>query len=429
VKIFATITAVVLFCAVYLEAATPSTGNTIYDSDTNHLWNRLNETLFERTASDGKHYGFGQMDILYWASTTNLLVGTSHQLALNVLDEFINTHGEKLIQDPLNKALLQRDLWALFDWTAEGRNWNHETERKKLLKRLAVAIQRLELTTNEIASLPDNYVLADKNHLSDLPHGLFQTNGDWISISVNNAERLVPMHDGGFGGRSVFTVWFHDADGRNAATNYLDQISSVKPMWIPSTSSFPPNEMDINPNFPQFPTNSQWALVRRLCVIDTDGRIQPTRIVESIQLRTYSSISSYNLDPRLPELHNAQQVNEFQMTRAQANLISIAQDERCFTSNNNFFSFGRDAFEDHSRWQTNDMTRYQSIVLRSCYECHSGPGIYSVNSFTRSLSGARQVETTQMVESDGRREVERTLHWKEGRAEFGLLQGLWLQQN
>ena len=236
------------------------------------------------------------------------------------------------------------------------------------------------------------------------------------------------MHDGCFGGRSVFTVWFYYADGRNAATNYLDQISSVKPMWIPSTSSFPPNEMDINPNFPQFPTNSQWALVR-LCVIDTDGRIQPTRIVESIQLRTYSSMSSYNLDPRLPELHNAQQINEFQMTRAQANLISIAQDERCFTSNNNFFSFGRDAFEDHSRWQTNDMTRYQSIVLRSCYECHSGPGIYYVNSFTRSLSGARQVETTQMLESDGRREVERTLYWKEGRAEFGLLQGLWLQQN
>ena len=428
-KTFATLITIVLFCVVDLKAGTPSAENAIYDSDTNHLWNRLNETLFERTASDGKHYGLGQMDILYWASTANLLFGASHQLALNILDEFNNTHGEKLIRDPLKKALLQRDLWALFDWTAECRNWNHQAERKELLKRLAVAIQRLELTTNEIASLPDNYVLAEQNHLSDLPIGLFQTTGDWISVSVNNAERLVPMHDLGFGGRSVFTVWFHDADGRKAATNYLDQISSVKPMWIPSTRAFPPNEMDISPNFPQFPTNSQWALARRMCVIDTEGRIQPTHIVESIQLRTYRSIGSYDLDARLPKLHNAQQVNEFEMTRAQANLISIAQDGRRFTSNNNFFSFGRDAFEDHSRWQTNDMTRYQSIVLKNCYECHSGPGIYSVNSFTRSLSGVRQIETTQMVESDGKREEERTLYWKEGRAEFGLLQGLWLQQD
>lgn len=30
--------------------------NTIYDSDTNHLWNRLNATLFERTAQDGKRW-------------------------------------------------------------------------------------------------------------------------------------------------------------------------------------------------------------------------------------------------------------------------------------------------------------------------------------------------------------------------------------
>ena len=112
------------------------------------------------------------MDILYWATTTNLLTGASHQQALDVLDKFLNTNGEKLIQDPLKKALLQRDLWALFRLGRHMAKRNHKTERKDLLRRLAFAIQRLELTTNEIASLPDNYSLAEKNNLAEC--GLFK---------------------------------------------------------------------------------------------------------------------------------------------------------------------------------------------------------------------------------------------------------------
>jgi hypothetical protein len=437
----AIIIAAVLFNAITLKAGDASGANTIYDSDTNHLWNRLNKTLFERTGPDGRHYGLDELDILYWNTTTNLLGGVSHQQATNVLDEFINSHGEKLIQDPLKKALLQRDLWALFDWTAGGRKSNHQVEQKELLKRLAIAIQRLELTTNEIASLPENYVLAEKNHLPDLPQGLFYTNGVWINISVNTAERLVPMHDMGFGGRSVFTVWFHDADGCKAGTNYLRQISSVKPMLV--TNPYFTNDMTFNPHFPQFPTNSQWALARRICVIDTDGHIQPTHVVESIQLRTYlgfgepdyvmiTNNNGFVVDERIPP----QRFNEFRMTRQDAKLVSLAKDEKDFSSNNHFFSMGVDAFEsgrwdtNYSAWATNyDSLRWQSIVLQNCYQCHGGPGIYSVNSFTRFLSGERPAETTQMVESDGKREEEMTTYFKESQANWGLLQGLWMQNN
>src|SRR5450631_3434632 len=104
-KFFATLITVVLFCAVDLNAGPPSAENTIYDSDANHLWNRLDETLFVRTAQDGKKYGLDELDILYWARTTNLLAGASHQQALSTLDEFVNTHGEKLIHDPLKRVL------------------------------------------------------------------------------------------------------------------------------------------------------------------------------------------------------------------------------------------------------------------------------------------------------------------------------------
>src|SRR5436309_2048584 len=36
-----------------------------------------------------------------------------------LLDEFISWHGATLIHEPLKRALLQRDLWAVFDVLAE----------------------------------------------------------------------------------------------------------------------------------------------------------------------------------------------------------------------------------------------------------------------------------------------------------------------
>ena len=432
-KITAMTVAAVIFSAGYAKSNSLD-GNTIYDSNPNHLWNRLNRTLFERTAPDGKHYGLDELDILYWARTTNLLVGVSHQRALSVLDEFINTHGEKLIQDPVKKALLQRDLWALFDWAALRLDDNHKIERRELLKRLAIVIRRLELTTNEIASLPANYALAEKNNLGDLPRELFDTNGDWINISIPNALGLVPAHDLSFGGRSVFMVLFHDADGRKAGLDYLKQIDAVEPMYVASgNTNFP---ITLN-HFPEFPTNSQWALVRRMCVIDTDGKIRPTHVVESIQLRTYLGFG----EPEFVDVTNVdgtvgthiippQRFNEFQITRPSAELISLGQNERAVTKI--LFSNGIDPFEfsgfggERSSSVTNDLP----IVLQTCYQCHSASGIYSVNSFTRLLSlEVPPAVTTQMGESDGSRDEEMGLFSKELRADWGLLQGLWMQNN
>ena len=419
----------VLLLSTGCGVASALDGRTAYNSNPNHLWNRLNETLFLRTAPDGTQYGLDEMDILYWGQTTNLLAGTSHQRALAVLNEFINTHGEKLVPDPLKKALLQRDLWALFDWVTPAFSISRAKfakERLELAERLAIVIRRLELTTNEIATLPDNYAEA---HLPDLPRGMFLTNGDWINVQANNVERLVPMHDRGFGGRSVFMVLFRDADGRKAGTNYLARLGAFRPLWVPATNSSNSNDMMLKQELPQFPVHSQWALARRMCVIDTDGNIRPTHIVESIQLRTYLHFDSFfrdDLDANPP-----QQFNEFRMSRdSHASLVSVAQDGRAFTSNNRFFSFGIDPFEYPLRGETNVVSDFRGIVLRSCYQCHSSPGIYSVNSFTRRFSGGPPpFEMTQMTEADLQREEEMSVFWKEREFEWGFLQGLWNQQN
>ncbi len=43
--------------AIGLKGAAADEENPIYDSDPRHLWNRLHEALFIRTAPDGKKYG------------------------------------------------------------------------------------------------------------------------------------------------------------------------------------------------------------------------------------------------------------------------------------------------------------------------------------------------------------------------------------
>src|SRR5438105_4543749 len=213
----------VSFLALQARAVPGSSDSTIYNPDPTHLWNRLNATLFQRTASDGKKYGLDELDILYWYGTRNLVRGPSHLEAIAVMDEFIKSHGEKLIRDPLKRALLQRDLWELFDWSVKDRLSDDELPAcRDLQLRLSTLIRRLALTTNEIASLPDNYALAEKMHLPDLPDGMAQTNGDWVCVGLNGGaymEAVAPEHVSGFDGHSGFSVMLHVPGGGKADTD------------------------------------------------------------------------------------------------------------------------------------------------------------------------------------------------------------------
>ena len=49
-----------------------------------------------------------------------LLSGPGQREALTLLDEFLDKKGEGLVMEPLKRALLQRDLWALFDWASSA---------------------------------------------------------------------------------------------------------------------------------------------------------------------------------------------------------------------------------------------------------------------------------------------------------------------
>ena len=81
------------------DIASSSSAWTLYDRDPNHLWNRLYRALYQRVTSDGKEYGYDELDPLLWWQTKYLLINPANRQAVAVLDEFLSTHGERVIND------------------------------------------------------------------------------------------------------------------------------------------------------------------------------------------------------------------------------------------------------------------------------------------------------------------------------------------
>src|SRR4051812_27570315 len=85
-------------------------GRPIYHADPEHLWNRLHLALFVRVGPEGRSYGRDRLEPLLWRGSKHLLERQSHKRVLALLGEFLKAAGEGLVDDPLKRAVLQRDL-------------------------------------------------------------------------------------------------------------------------------------------------------------------------------------------------------------------------------------------------------------------------------------------------------------------------------
>ena len=196
---------------------------------------------------------------------------------------------------------------------------------------------------------------------------------------------------------------------------------------------------------PQFPLGTEWALVRRLCVIDREGHIRPTSVIESIQLRRYDAIEKLNVtrDGSRASIVQpaAQQMFEFQMDRRREGALrAIPPEERDFQFVH-FQSMGGDPFELLGRGEhTPDPTAVRSASLATCYECHAAAGILSVRSFDHGAFSSVVVQRLQATQelppqitnsytppSNEQQEMDTTVWWKYAQFDWGLLQGLWLR--
>jgi hypothetical protein len=258
----------------------------VYDQDPDHLWNRVFRQLYRRVSANGDEYGSDELDPLLWLDTTYLLDGVSHQQAIQVLDEFLSTHAENLIRDPLKRAMFQRDLWAVFDWLA-SQTEPYSSERQALETRLAQMIRRVALSKEEILSLPDNYILAVKSNIfpanvqaehpetAFLPSDLFQLNSAWVPMGREGGPvAMTHTESFPFYGRSVFLVYLHSPDGRAATLDFINALNTD-----------PSHALTIG---------SGVALVRRMLLIDDQEHLILSPLVETVQIRHFSPAQNFH---------------------------------------------------------------------------------------------------------------------------------------
>jgi hypothetical protein len=366
-----------------LRAADPprdAPGVTVYDPDPRHLWNRLHEALYVRLDGQGPDDP-GELDPFLWQRSPYQEKAERYQRAAAVLDAFLAERGDRLIADPRKRALLQRDLWVLFDTVAPSRflvapdKGDGEIE---LAARVAKILPRLALTTDQIQELPDNFAeaVAARKFPDWFDAGrLWDADGPWVLLGSQERVPLARTPVEFFGGRSAFFVFLRLPEGREQTRKYVAELRS-------------------NGTAPKLPSGGAYfALVRQMQLIDDRGRITLTPVVETLQIRGLGA-HEYKLSRK-------------HFTAGKPSLSALGPEDR---ERDYLTLLGRNAGGGRSN------------VLNTCGQCH-GPD--TLESYVRNHPPSQSIRPA-LTASNRDEEALRARVWKKDRYEWGLLQGLIL---
>jgi hypothetical protein len=439
--------------ALPTTGASPQTSEisvAVYDRNPAHIWNRLYSALRVREDSQGNVYGEDSLDPMLWPQSQHLLSQPSHGIALRVLDEFLGTHAENLTKDPLKRAMLQRDLWAVFDWSVQQIQWTgtpeYSNEKRELQSRLAELLRRLALTPEQIKALPDNYAQAvasgafsakyHKTHPQQpfLPPDLFDPRGPWVCITVSpeftEYGGVAKSHVLSVSGRSVFLVFVQLPEGRKATLDYFRTLWDSPQPWVQATPRIADDQSVTSPDLPSFPAGTEMALVRQMILFDNQGKLVASPIIESVQIRVYREIThararDFTGGFATMVRNSGQDFFEIRISRPllfsgkQGGLRATAYDE---WEPATFLTQGFDGIDGRPGQSSPSF----GAVMQRCVDCHSGGGISSFNSLDSLLKPSRRQTDPQDVTYGPRFWNESAaLWWKEHRYDWGLLNGYW----
>jgi hypothetical protein len=429
-----------LCCHIALRAAESSA---LFHPNPRHVSNRLYRLLHVRTDPNGKEYGFDALDPLLWSETSYLLSGKSHNQAVGLSEEFLRSHTELQISDPVKRAILQRDLWAVFDW-ADQADLPYQAQRRELITRLAPIVRRLALSPGELATLPDTYARALQNHefppaydpakpnQAFLPPELFEPNGPWVCLGAPDHELSAPLHDSSFTARSVFLVFARLPGGRDATLAYFKQLAEMKiPLFVRMQDPGWPQPMDVwNPQVSQFPAETEFALVRKMILPDRDGHLHVTSLTESIQIRHYTDIPRVSpMASRDVDLaRRFQAPSEIELSRVLLFSEHHSGLRGVTTMDEPFLIFSAMTEGD----QIQD-TRFRAHALSpfvECTSCHLGPGIQSMMSFSfRGNPNEGPVLSPRLAETTPREESAKVIEWAQTQEKWNDLLRMWSSES
>ena len=376
----------------------------VYAPDPDHIWNRIFRQFYRRTTADGKEYGLGELDPLLWFDTTYLLNGVSHQRAIRVLEEFLTTQAETLIDDPLKRAMFQRDLWAVFDWLAFQSD-PYPSQRQAIETRLAQIIKRVALTKGQILSLPDNYALAVQsnafpgNYQADnpkaafLPYDLLEPDSAWVPVGREGGPiAMAHTSEFPFFGRSVFLVFVRSPNGRTATLDFIRSLNT-------------------DPH-PVLNIGSDVALVRQMLLIDDQGNPVLSSLVETIQIRHFN-----------PE----QIFHEFELDRTR--LLNGYPD--AFNLKTDLFML---FFSQGDMFEGAHGPELRATIPDVCKACHlnvptvlDGGNIQSILSYSRANFPLPDNQRPVLLATTRMDEAQTVIKWKHNHHTWKSLKTLWNQ--
>jgi hypothetical protein len=388
----------------------------IYDADPAHPWNRLSAALYSNAP-----LRFEKPD----GSATGLRTGDIYDTTLNALDDFVAHNRENLIKDPVKRAVLQNELWATFDQVSDATG-EHRSESNAIARRCATLIKRLALTDAEISALPDSYALTIDNKTypiaydpaqrksTFLPADLLGDRRQWVILSGSSTEILQPaaiQHGRATQGRSVFYALVRLPAGRQATLAYLRQLANFPQpyVWNDIYRAYPyaRSAVSVNPEVPQFPSGTQVALVRRMVLIDSNGDLVVSPIVESIQIRVFV------IDPKAAKPGEPGNQDFYELSLAPDGLFKGNGGLRASLTTRNA---SHPVFERATIFSQGN----------NCHSCHGEVGVLSLNTYTHLFSALPK--TPWFEPSDEERQNKNTLDWKRRDYSWGFLSAL-LQSN
>jgi hypothetical protein len=473
VRLFALCLLVSVALACFLTSSGPAeppaktaSERSLYHADPEHLWNRLHEALFIRVGPDGRTYGQDRLEPLLWRGSKHLLEEKSNKRVVALLEEFLKNKGERLIEDPLKRAVLQRDIWLVFNWLEGEHGKFYEPALKpeevraaqdRLRGPLAAVIGRLALTPDQIKKVPDNYAAAvdsgefakrfDPEHPDKpyLPADLFTADGPWVCLG-NPDGPIAPAHLRDTGTNmftnSAFLVFLRLPDARAATLDYLKRLRSFdRPLLVEAKDDKRLAKYVPNPQLPPFPVGTEVALVRRALLIAAPHTPTATALTESVQLRIYREVPEMTEQTARAALDNGTQANkrseswqtfqEFQLSRSRlfagraGGLRVVSPDELDFPTPFNLWQ--HDEFENRESGpgDRSFSERSQLPTMKGCFECHSLPGVSSFNSYFNFREHLHDRDTSARAFSLSEMAIPKvdgsTVKWKEERPTWTVL--------
>ena len=426
-------------------AAAPSSELGLFDPDANHLWNRLHSAFFVRRVevrsgrdggTDGAAHGAKPQFITLGPDRIDPPLGRHPLFLLDdepfarcdaLLDEFLATHAEDLINDPFKRVVLQHDLWAVFDLLqADPRRVTHGTQlegglpvptaehnrRKEVLSRkIAQVMRALALPTELIRELPqpladprDLFALLDRptpvqdaSAPLDLLHNQV---GEWTELAF--PEEHILQHTRMVDGRSVFRI-FVQAPGDPVPAERLIR------WWTENAR----RNQETEPGIPaiDLPQGVRFLLLRELICLDGSMHPVPTGMIESV--RRYST----NVPAQSSQAGTS--FLEMKMRKAwlfhnRDNALEPATGvEQQFEG---LATVGRIHTDPQGR-----LVRDRPFP-QNCVQCHSGR---TVSDQIRNDAAVRSLHAARPRTPNDPPAATRTIQWKKSRPDFQRLNQLW----